>query len=525
MLKQTPFLIRKIQGYAPILICVTFVVLSSILVLGNYQTANGDFGQYYIHSQNLLEGRPWSALIENYPAVLPGYPVLLAITSAIFGDSIFIVGLTNSVLWAITCFIACKLFQQYLKNPALKYLFLISCLFVPYVWSFQQEGQPNISYTFTFFAAALAAKNIVERKNTVLCIIIIMLASTVRADSLVIFVAIFIYFATDKSKNYLWVPVIGGLVTIGLDLLIAHKFGMKSNFSLGKSIANKVTLEENTNSLASLKNFISLYLHYIIGFLMEIPSLLLPHSFRMQEHFTVQAANGFKTTFNIFNVVVTSFFLAGFLNVKKMFASSGSEDSIFSFYRLLLMGHIAFISLFFLKAVAPRYLIPIVPIYLFYTFLGIDRVSTFLKFKTVITTSLMGIFISYIAYNSIKSDSSFPERKNFLFLPYTSDVADHVASIKEDRYVGFWKPRLMTVLLDKRNAATHKTVGVRRAHQAKKLFDENGLLVTYNGAVAKNLKSYLQENNDICITWKNERFFVYEKKNETTICIQNLKTQ
>lgn len=509
----------KLIDYIPILICCTFVLLSSILVLGNYQTANGDFGQYYIHSQNLLKGRTWSALVEGYPAVLPGYPILLAIKSAIFGNNIFFLGLTNSIMWAGTCLIAFRLFHPHLKTYTYKYLFLISCLFLPYVWAFQQEGQPNITYTFTFFAAILAAKNIVNQKNVVLCIIIILLSSTVRVESLVIFVAVFIYFTTEKSKKYLWVPMLGVFITIGLDLLIDYKFGMKSNFSHGKKFAVKVTTETSSSIFIKLKDFIGLYIHYIIGFLVEIPSLMLPYSFRLQEGFMIQTENGFKTTFNLFNIIVTGFFLAGFLNVEKIFTKVGNEDSIFSFYRLLLMGHVAFISLFFLQAIALRYLLPALPIYLFYTFIGIRKVSVFLNSKIVITPFLLGACVFYIIYNSIRLDSDFPKRKNFLFLSQTSEAADYIASIKGERYVGFWKPRLMTVLLDRRNAATHKAIGVRQDFQAQKLFEDNGFLVTYNGTVSKGLSKYLEKNNDVCVIWKNKRFLIYEKINKNTICI------
>jgi len=498
--------------------CSVFVVYSAIYILGNYQTANGDFGQYYIHGQNILKGRNWSALVEDYPAVLPGYPYLLAFVSKLFGDGIFFVGLINSIIWAATSSIAYVIFKDHFRIKSLKYIYLISCLFMPYILLFQQEGQPNITYCFSFFLGIFAAKNIVKRKFLISSVILLLLASIMRADSLVLYIAVVIYFLSSKANKYIWVPILGMVITVSLDFIIDKHFGMTSNFSLGKKLISKSS-NENISAIKGIIDFFELYFNNIIGYITEIPELFLPHTFGSANDFRIEATNGFKTQFGILSIVIIVVFLSGFLNVKRVFWGDDNESSLLSFYRLLLLGHIAFIALFFLKAVALRYLLPIAPIFLFYVITGFERLGSFLKYKKEVTFSIAGLLSLIVVLSGINLNSDFAKRKSFLFKPYVTEVADYTADIKGDRLVGFWKPRLMTVLLDRRGKATHKTAGIRQVHQVKKLFQEDGVFVAFVPALNEDMKKHLTNNDSICPTWKNPWFIVYQRTNDDRVCL------
>lgn len=500
------------------LIALSFVIISAVFVLGEYQRYAGDFGQYYIHSQNLIKGRSWSTFLEGYPAVLPGYPVLLSFITLIFGDKIFYVGLVNSIMWASTSLLAYNMLKHHFEHSLTAYTFLIICLWCPYIYQFQQEGVPNIFYAFSFFLAFLGATNLVNKKYVVLSILFVLLAAIIRIDSMTLYIAIFIYFAMSNAKKFLWVPVAGFAITIGLDFILSDVFNMKSNIDVGSGVLARGT-KHDASAISSIFSFTSLFLHYVVGSFLRVSELLFADWMNLKYYFTVEAANGYKVKVSLIHLIISGFFIFSFLNIKKILCRGGEHEAFLSFDRLLFMGHICFVSIIFLESTHLRYLLPIFPIFVFHALIGFERLALCLKIPNTVAPLLVTTLALPITYHTHINIKDIPRRKNFLFSKDLTAAADQLAEIKNNRAIGMWKPRLLTALMEMRDSATGQSMGIRNLNQLESLMEQDGIFLAYKPRVREDMREYVQKNEHICATWTLNTLTLYEKKAEGRACI------
>jgi len=508
-------------------LAIGYILISAFWVLGNYQNTNGDYGQYYIHAQNLLKGRTWDHLMETHAAVLPGYPVILAAISLFFGDGVFPIGVMNSVLWAGGCLIALQYFLPQFQNRMTALAYFAACLFAAYIFSFQQDGQPNIAYAFLFIAslwamdrlsiAATKTKKLTSVKNY-LCIIIILLPAIFRIESLVIYSAAAILFITRKNFRYLWVALAGAGLTLGTDIAISLTSEMRSNILIYKDISGQGD-KIDASIFQRFRQFIILYGHTTLSYVSHIPDLLWPKYIQSQSIYHWIAPNGLKTNIGILQITLFPLMIIGFLRSRSLWPHPDKVSAILSPDRLLFLGHIGFIGLFFLKTIPVRYLIPVLPLFLFYVFSGAERIAGKLKYGRMLFGLTAAGCIAYTSWNTVQKDHTFPKRKNYLFTPQTQAMADHVAAVKGERLVGLWKPRLMTVLLDQRRAATHKTQRVRRPGQVNALLDADGLFVNFVHRTRPSVAELLKTRTDICATWSNKSYILWELKKPGRACL------
>lgn len=507
---------------APLLICLAFILFCATQVIGPYQNYNGDFGQYYIHSQNLLQGRDWGFLLENYPAVLPGYPILLSLVSGLFGTGYFYVGLTNVILWAATSYLAFRHFRDRFDHPLTAYAFLIACLTTSYVILFAQDGQPNIFYAFSFILALYATRFAEQiSRHRWLANALILLAAWIRIDSVVIYVALLIGFLHKGRRDLLWLPILGIGLTIGLDLLISQQFGMKSNIlhfmnESGGAVGETQTLWQ------SLSSFVDLYIQYVLAFLISVAEVVTPHVWRRETEFLLSAADGLQVRFSLVQIALTGLFLNGFFSVRALFAAEAAHDNLFSLERLLLMGHIAFISLFMTGDIPKRYLLPIVPIYLFFILFGIERLAARIQVNRHLAFGVSTGAVLLLALTNLAVNADHARRANILTLPPVIEMADHLAEIKAERPLAFWKARLLTLLMDRRGQATEQTRGLRQPFQAQDLFasGSDGIAVVDKTVTRfADLNAYLADPANACKTWQNDRFAFYEAPRPGRVCL------
>ena len=499
------------------LIALVWFLFCAFFVLGNYQTTNGDYGQYYMHAQNMLNGRDWDYLVERYPAVLPGWPVVLALLYTLFGTGAYAIGLLNTLFWVLTCLLAWLHFKDMLQSKWAGYLMFLVALTCPYALIFQQEGQPNLFYVFAFTLAFFSIRRFADSNRIILLTLCVLLPATIRLESIVIYIAMAVYVLAIGRRRLIVLPLCGIALTVLLDVLIASTTEMRSNFSGFYDLANvKHSSGEDSGILLFLQN----YAYYLVALILNIPHLLNSFVEASQGHIDISAENRLSAKAGLLSVFLTALAAVGFFSVRKTLGGVRDSKSFFSFERLLFMGHLAFTALFLLRAIPPRYLLSILPIYVYFLIYGVEVLISSFRLPqrfTILVTSI--VFLLYIK-PIIHQDYSFAKRKNFLYSEETTTMADHLASIKGERQVGFWKGRLITVLLYERNVIDRAPQQIRAWQHAEQLFSEDGIFAAKNNAVSTSLKEYLEGRTDVCVTWKHKTYTFYELKAEGRTCLE-----
>ncbi|MEL6861531.1 MAG: hypothetical protein AAGL11_06820 [Pseudomonadota bacterium] len=497
-----------------LLCAVAYIVACAVFVVGDYQNYNGDFGQYYLHAKNLLNGRSWSFLVEGYPAVLPGYSIFLALLFAVFGDSYHVIGTANAFLWAATAVLFSLHIRDVFQRELLAFAVFLGALVASYPVMFMQDGQPNIFYAFSFALALWAMRQtaLPFRYSAIL----ILIPALIRIDSLVIYVALFMFSGFGKDRKVLWVSILGACLTIGTDIFIALAFGMKSN------IIHFLNISGGATDGGGFGGFVSAYMETLLGTVLRMPDILLSGELDLFQSIQIRGSSGYFATTSLIGLLVAFFCVVGIFSTDQRYSHSRSRDGLLSLERILLVGHLLFISLFLVNVLAVRYILPVFPLYLLFVVLGMEACLGYFRAYRGLWVLLVAPALFLIGEATAKYDRSFAMRKNFMTTAATQEMADQVADMKGDRPVGFHKPRLMTVLMEKRNVAKTKAIGVRDGGAAQLVLDGDGLIVTRVGLTRAVLYEWLEANSDVCSTWSSNGFAIYQNRKPERNCVENL---
>lgn len=114
--------------YAMVAVFVLSWLLASSLVTQNH---NGDYAQYILHAWNLASGNEWSYVLQNFPAVLPLYSIVLTPIVAIFGINFTVFSLASALMWAFSYLVISSIpFRSSMKRTRVALLGLFG-LFSP----------------------------------------------------------------------------------------------------------------------------------------------------------------------------------------------------------------------------------------------------------------------------------------------------------------------------------------------------------------------------------------------------------
>lgn len=458
---------NKLPLIAALLVCALFVSLSAIFVLGNYQNHNGDFGQYYLHASNVLNGRPWGEYLSGKPAVLIGYPFLLIGPIAAFGLNGLAVGILNSLLWALTAFIFYTYYSGRFQNRITGIIYILSLLFSPYLIFFQQDGQPNIAYSATFALSVMSIALLKDRPPNVWLVIGVILPAFFRVESAALFGAIGLWLMMEKRWRLLWVPVVGIATTVGLDILLDQISSVRSN------LLHALNVGEGTGGIAaSASETINNIMALFIGYSLSIAELVGPRFISSEYTFKYIADYGLTVRSGSWSISLLVLFIVGFTLANKEKYLDG----------LAALAHMSIISLFLLPAIPIRYLIPVLPVIVFYSIYLIERLIGRIlhdraRGATFAVLACWLLISGGVAFSNFRAVAHIPRTSNSLITPDANEMASWLSTNQENRLVGYWKDRLMQVLLDAYGGDPGKTVGVRSAEKARSLIDDNGLLV------------------------------------------------
>lgn len=478
-------------------LAIFFVFISSLFVLGNFQSYNGDFGQYYIHAQNLLKDRPWGYSVEGYPAILPAYPYLLAFITYFFGASVFYYAIANSIMWAMTCLIWTSIYREKFDSNYINILYLAFIIFTPFVVSFQQEGLPNI--LFALFCAISIKTAINSRDNgkpTFLSAILIISPAFVRIECIAIFGAFIVFFLFQRKYILSILAAFGILLSVGADLFIGSYLDMQSNFGVFNDFN-----QSNTRRANQPFAMITSVLHLISSYLMGFGEMFIPPKLADSSRIIFE--------FSATRILSTSYLHVLFLIIFLMGAFKNAK--LFDLDILVLISVLALISLFPLPEAPIRYLLPLLPIFGFYFIAALVKATNAVISNKNVASFFGLLLLLPIFYISLKIQMNEPQRRNFLYNKHTIEMADWVAENRNGRGIGFFKPRLMTVLMDLRDQNNAPDYNLRTIEMANNLITQGALIAVFNttGFNQKDILSHLTGSPTATILWKNSAFTVF----------------
>lgn len=493
-------MMNKISLIAALLICALFVSLSVIFVLGNYQNHNGDFGQYYLHASNVLNGRPWGEYLSGKPAVLIGYPFLLIGLIAAFGLNGLAVGVLNSLLWASTAFIFYSYYLDRFQSRITGIVYILLLLFSPYVIFFQQDGQPNIAYAATFALSVLSTFLLKERPINVWMVIGVILPAFFRVESAALFGAIGLWFLLERRWRLLWIPIVGVVTTISLDILLAKISSVNSNILLALNVG-----EGSGGISSSVTDTINNIMALFMGYSLSLAEVAGPRFLSNDYTFKYIADYGLTVKAAPWSIGLLVMFIIGFtISTKEKYLDG-----------LAALAHMSIISLFLLPAIPIRYLIPILPIVIFYVIYFMERVIAGIlsgrRPEATIAVLVCWLLVSGgVALSNFRAVAHVPRINNSLITPDADELASWLSSNQEGRLVGYWKQRLIQVLLDAYGGDPGKTVEIRSAEKAEGLVDDAGLVVlmkrpNVNAAMLEAASAMAQAH----VVFENETFVVF----------------
>lgn len=425
------------------LLCgLAFVLFSAFCVLGEYQTHSGDMGQYITHARNLIWGRGWAQYLQEFPTVLPAYPLLLAIPLSIDVLNLYALGVINSVLWAITAIAFFAIYAGRLPHWG-AWAMLLAVLFNPLALEFQQEAQPNILYSMSVALALLAAYRLREHRwrdsarRYLGWAFVLLFPAIVRQDSLALYMALLIYFAAVERRLF-WLPVLGMISTVTLDLFLT-RYGLFSSISAVFFVGMKSTGTASNGLLPSFFYMLFTYAHLLTD--MVLPSSLLPNWLPID--LRISPTLVVHTTLP--RMLLFALFCLGFLKGGRLLAAD----------KLFFGGHMAMLSLFLLvEGTHFRYLLPVLPIFVFYLIEGALWICSWVRLPKKHAIAVTAATALIITAAGAALHHGEPQRTNAMTTMTMMQLTDWLRTHPHDAGIGYVKNRILLVLLDKRRPAT-----------------------------------------------------------------------
>jgi hypothetical protein len=495
-------LIKRVFNWLPLILCACFVAYSATFVLGQFQTDNGDFDQYAVHARNLVLMRPWSFIVAGFPGVLPGYPMVLAITFLAFGLNLYVVGILNAVFWAAYAyvfFIMCK--DRFLYRST-SYIYIILLLTSCSLLVFQQEGQPNLFFAATCALALLGSQKIENAGATALAIVAVLLPAIVRVESIALYASIFVYALYARNTTLTKVALIGIVITASLDFFISRYAGMTSNFTMLERMAHA----PGTHGTA-LREHLSAFLYMLVSYVVGVERWILPPTIRGATWLTFEFSPRLIAT-----ITFTSLLLAALVIVGVVRRPLWNLDKIY------LCAHLAAISCLILPEAPQRYTLPIVGIAVFYAVQTIELIVSRARFLGRYRASCVAVLlICSVLIPSLRfvpRASAAPRASNYHFAPSILAVADMLSRENCSTPIAYYKTRIMMLLMDVRGCDP-SIFNLRSPADVNRALQRNALLVSRKGYPYYGLptvENYLHGRAGIEKLWEDKDHVIYRRK-------------
>lgn len=491
------------------------------MVLGNYHDWGDDFGQYYTHARNVLWGRNWAFGMSGFPAVMPGYPLLLSGLITLFGDNFFPPAFLNSILWSGVSLLAFFVFKGRFRNPLLAYLAFLIHLFSPLAFTLQQSSLPNILESFLVMLAFLVAPTVIENKgwkSAAIFFFVLVCCGLVRTTALALYLGFFACGLIQKNLKLSVVSLGAAAVTIAIEQFVAINGHGPSNFGV---FFHFLSIDGHKGEGLSLSRALDYVVYTFLrayGYLSSMASQICSASWLGwgKQWMLTDERYIYSHPFAIpVGLFVGAVFIVDLLRRRHV-------DFCLFFCLYLLM-----ISGFRDIGLDQRYVLPILPISIYYFYLGFDFLCR--KGSAVWNISAVGLSLCFLG-NILVADygnRNVHRMNNFIRTPELSDFASWFHRFPVETTVlgvGFPEKLRAWYFLVDASIYQGKPIATRYLHESRLVREFLEREACYRRIF---VCSETEQNRDILKvlsnvghrpSWKNGRYVAFVKEKDPVSC-------
>ena len=488
----------------------------SCYILGDYQNWGGDYAQYITQSRNLLWDRPFAFQMEGFPSIMPLYPLVLYFISALFFESIFLFSLFNTICWlalSLSVYLIINRFSLIQNKNIIKVIYIV-LLHNVYIYSYQQNITPLFLYSMLIWITLILFINSTQSNNSYFPYVIIFLFLTLtgltRTTYLSFAIAIFICGLFFSKKLLILSSFLSLVFVFSVEKFLSFNNDQITNFSVFLEFLNR---SNNSTNLISNFDFL-LFCSNVIRQFISYFNLLIESCLPLSNLYSLSSFNYFYTSSSgLVYIIHPLFIFFLFLFYLGSRCINIKVKVIFITYFIL---HLILISIFVQNTPIQRYIIPILPIFIIFVITGFFDFyfKYFRNTKVFFITFILFIFISGISFY----EKSFrkPYRSNTLsdeLLQATSYIKPTISQYDQ---VAFFKPRVLTYLLDSEKSSSLNIISIRDLSFYQNWTDsqEKRLIL-----LPKNLSSFGQSK--ILSHISNSPNFEILFSNDSYIAVQN----
>ena len=461
----------------------------------------GDFAQYISQAKNIVEGKPHyetgyifndNAPVLGPPAYPAGFPLLLAPVYLLSGNSIMAFSIYISLFLFLLGLLMFAFFKKYFDN-LISIILVLIIIYNPWLLRFKMEIMSEIPFTFFLILSILFYQK--KYNNIYLNAIIVGLLAAVLTS----------------------------IRTIGIIFPLAIIFDFIISFLKDRKNTDKNILRLFTYRFVII--FITAIISYIILNILLFPmppdssvpyisvfnfeifrqTVLenLSYYIKVFQFFFSPYNKGWEFVSLILSSVVFTFILLGMIN--KFSRKFDIKDIIILLYLFVIM-------IYPYKGSGFRFLLPVLPLFMYYLIIGLKSIKLNFRFNNIILTLVLSAFV-LIQY--ISGISNILKHQNRILPgPHEFSTVEAFSFIKENTpektIIVFTKPRVLALYTDRRSLSNERNETLIKM---KNKFDEVGVdfYLIHNEISDDSIKKYINVNNEfIELVWNNKKFYLYK---------------
>lgn len=431
--------------YDIVIICILISVIGTfyITTIRSGQNLWGDFALYIAHAKNIATGAPYSdtnfVYNTNFKALSPRqyppvFPIFLSVIYKIYGLNLFYMKLMNIFVFLLSMSVYYYILRQY-TSKHIAAICVATFSFMPYIWQYKD----NIMSEFIFILFSLCALGlweVIARQDE-------NQRSVGRVVALSLAVSAFI--ALSYGTRSIGIVLLPAMMIHGI--VIHRKIKLESwivgiSFTSFYLIYNYYTKSDESYLVIFKSYYLSLPYY---SFIVYIKSLILLWSGDLGSWSgnTSLSSTPLSMALSMSTYIIAMpLVIIGFIVVNRNYIS---VISVFVILYIILL-------LVFPSRSAPRYLLPILPWFVYYMISGITWVAGLLKRGKSIALSIFLVLFSatYVsAYGVIGFSpmiNGIDKRENlelFAFIKKNTSTSDVIV---------FRVPRILALYTDRKSA-------------------------------------------------------------------------
>ena len=457
--KLNQSLLSWLNSTAALIACISCIGIFYIGTLVDGQNWSGDFSHYLHHAINIVEGRNYSDtqyLVNsigffvgpyNYP---PIYPILLAPVYWCFGFDLEAFKWVSNLSFLAALWFAALCFQKRLTLNILLPVLLIALN--PYLWGFRNNILSDFTFTAFCFLALYLMLAYFEREeqasydlkqqllHSILIGVCCYLAYGTREIGIVAPLTFIAYDIVGRRKLSLASVVVTGTF-ISLAMLQSHL--------LSESFVPQY-IQDNLSKLAHERSSVSIsHTKWISTDPAAIMERVKTYRWALQNFIPEHSGNGAITSL----LVTVSKIL---FNLTTLLALIGYIRCLLlklSVLEIFLAGYISVLLLFGAPATV-RYLIPVFPFLVYYSFIAFQWASNLINKRTLVIGVAGYSLMTGLVYVTSMASASYERFEKGITHQQAEEMFDYIRKqTNTNDSIVFRKPRVMSLYTGRTSAA------------------------------------------------------------------------